>query len=70
MSLDASGSRVSIMLRLVGAAFLVLGASLTYFTYVGEAQASVAPQIVPVFYLGAGLLMLVGLVALVANYSN
>ncbi len=70
LSLDAPGSRVSVMLRLVGAAFLILGIALTYFTYVGAATASIVPQIVPVFYLGAGLIMIVGFVALIANYTN
>jgi hypothetical protein len=69
MSLDAPGSRVSVMIRLIGLVFLGLGASLTYFTYTAAAQASIVPQIVPVFYLGAGLLMLVGFVALIANYK-
>jgi hypothetical protein len=70
MSLDAPGSRVSMMIRLLGTAFLVLGAALTYFTYEGAAQASIVPQIVPVFYLGAGLLMVVGFVALVVRYAD
>lgn len=70
LSLDAPGSRVSVMIRLVGAAFLALGVLLTYFTYVGAEQASIVPQIVPVFYLGAGLIMIVGFIALIANYTN
>ncbi|MDG6926318.1 MAG: hypothetical protein JRN09_07165 [Nitrososphaerota archaeon] len=69
MTLDASGSRVSVMIRLIGAVFLGIGAVLTYFTYVGAEQASIVPQIVPVFYLGAGMLMLVGLIAVVARYK-
>ncbi|MDA4136539.1 MAG: hypothetical protein OK449_06035 [Thaumarchaeota archaeon] len=69
MSLDAPGSRVSVMIRLIGLVFLGLGASLTYFTYTAAAQASIVPQIVPVFYLGAGMLMLVGLIALIAKYK-
>jgi hypothetical protein len=69
MTYDASGSRVSVMIRLIGAVFLGLGAALTYFTYVGAEQASIVPQIVPVFYLGSGLLMLVGLIAVIARYK-
>jgi hypothetical protein len=70
MSLDAEGSRVSMMIRLIGLVFLGLGATLTYFTYVGAVQASIVPQIVPVFYLGAVLLMIVGFVALIAKYKD
>ena len=70
MSLDVPGSRVTMMIRLLGTAFLVLGAALTYFTYEGAGDSSIVPQIVPVFYLGAGLLMVVGFVALVVNYVD
>ena len=69
MALDAPGSRVSILIRLIGLVFLGLGAALTYFTYLGTVQASIVPQVVPVFYLGAGMLMIVGIVAVVAKYK-
>ena len=69
MSLDAPGSRVSMIIRLVGVFLLVLGAALTYFTYNEAAAADLVPQIVPVFYLGAGLLMVVGIVAVIAKYK-
>jgi hypothetical protein len=69
MTLDAPGSRVSMITRLVGILLLVLGAALTYFTYNEAAAADIVPQIVPVFYLGAGLLMLVGFVAVIAKYK-
>jgi cation transporter-like permease len=69
MSLDAPGSRVSMMIRLIGLVFLGLGVTLTYFTYLGAGDASIVPQIVPVFYLGSVLLMLVGFVAVIANYK-
>jgi len=67
MSLDAPGSRVSMMIRLIGLVFVGLGAALTYFTYTAAAQAAIVPQIVPVFYLGSGLLMLVGVIAVIAK---
>lgn len=70
MSLDAPGSRVSMMIRIVGAVVLVLGAALTFLTYQGAAQANIVPQIVPVFYLGAAMLMIVGFVAVIANYKS
>jgi hypothetical protein len=70
MSLDASGSRVNVMLRLIGAVMVGLGATLTYLTYQAAAQANLVPQIVPVFYLGAILLILIGVVAITAKYKN
>lgn len=58
------------MIRLIGIVFFALGAVLTYFTYIGSVQASIVPQIVPVFYLGAVLLMVVGMVAIIARYKQ
>ncbi len=69
MTLDAPGSRVSMMIRLVGLLIAALGLVLTYFTYQGASQASIVPQIVPVFYLGSGLLVIVGVVAVIARYK-
>lgn len=70
MSLDAPGSRVNVMIRLIGLVFLGIGVTLAYFTYLGAVQASIVPQILPVFYLGAALLMIVGFIAVVANYKS
>jgi hypothetical protein len=69
MTLDAPGSRVSMIIRLAGLLLLALGVVLTYFTYTAATAADIVPQIVPVFYLGAGLLMLVGIVAVIAKYK-
>lgn len=69
MTLDAPGSRVSMIIRLVGLLLLALGIVLTYFTYSTAAAADLVPQIVPVFYLGAALLIIVGFVAVIANYK-
>ena len=69
MTFDSGGSRVSMLIRLVGLAFLAVGAFLTYFTYVGASQAAIVPQIVPVFYLGSILLMVAGIVAIIAKYK-
>ena len=69
MSLDAPASRVSMVIRLVGILLLVLGVVLAYYTYSESVAADIVPQIVPVFYLGAGLLMIVGAVAVVAKYD-
>jgi hypothetical protein len=57
------------VVRLTGIVFLIVGAALTYFTYSAAASSSIVPQIVPVFYLGSGLLMVVGFVAIVAKYK-
>ena len=50
--------------------FLVfaLGATLAYFTYIEGAAAGIVPQIVPVFYLIATLLLFFGLLAMVAKF--
>ncbi len=69
MTLDAPGSRVSMIIRLVGLMLLALGVVLTYETYSTAAAADLVPQIVPVFYLGAALLMIVGFVAVIADYK-
>jgi len=55
------------VIRLIGIVFVALGAALTYFTYSAAAQAAIVPQIVPVFYVGSGLLMLVGFIAVIAR---
>ena len=70
MSLDAPGSRVNMLIRIVGVVMLGLGAALTYLTYQGAAQAEIVPQIAPVFYLGAFLLMIVGVFAVIAKYRS
>jgi hypothetical protein len=57
------------MIRLVGVLLVGMGAALTYLTYMGAAQAAIVPQIVPVFYLGSVLLMIVGIVAIIARYK-
>ena len=57
------------LIRLVGLVFLILGAALTYFTYSAATASDIVPQIVPVFYLGAVLLMVVGVVAVTAKYK-
>lgn len=57
------------IIRLVGVLLLALGIALTYFTYSTAAAADLVPQIVPVFYLGAALLIVVGFVALISNYK-
>lgn len=57
------------MIRLVGLVVLALGAVLAYFTYSSVTTASIVPQVAPVFYLGAGMLMTVGIIAVIAKYK-
>ena len=57
------------IIRLVGILLLALGLALAYFTYSTAAADDLVPEIVPVFYLGAGLLVIVGFVAVIANYK-
>ena len=45
-----------------------LGATLAYLTYIEAAAAGIVPQIVPVFYLIAALLLYFGLLAMVAKF--
>jgi len=57
------------LMRLVGVVFLVMGVAMTYLTYSEASQANIVPQILPVFYLVSILLVIVGLVAMLANYK-
>jgi hypothetical protein len=57
------------IIRLTGLFVLALGVVLTILTYQGATSAAIVPQIVPVFYLGSGLLIIAGLVAVIARYK-
>ncbi|MDA4121545.1 MAG: hypothetical protein OK456_00010 [Thaumarchaeota archaeon] len=67
MTFDSGASRINMVIRLVGVVFLAIGATLTFFTY--HTANSLVPQIVPVFYLGAVLLMVAGAFAIVIKYN-
>ena len=69
MALKTAESRVNVLLRLVGLVFLGLGATMTYLTYSEAAQADLAPQIVPVFYLVSIMLMIVGIIVAIAKFK-
>ncbi len=68
MSGKTQESRVDALVRLVGFLVFALGAALTYFTYIEAAAADIVPQIAPVFYLIAALLLFFGLLAMVAKF--
>ena len=60
---------MNVLLRLVGLIFFALGAILSYFTYSEAGQGNIVPEIVPVFYLVAGILITVGLLAVFVKYK-
>jgi len=68
-TINAPESRVNVLLRLVGMVFFALGAALTYLTYQEALASTLVPQIVPVFYLCAGILMIVGVTAIFAKFK-
>ena len=68
MTAKTQQSRVDALVRLVGFLVFALGATLAYFTYIEAAAAGIVPQIVPVFYLIAVLLLFFGLLAIFAKF--
>ncbi len=68
-TINAPESRVNVLLRLVGVLFFALGAAITYLTYQEAAAATLVSQLVPVFYLCSGMLMIAGLLAILAKYE-
>jgi hypothetical protein len=67
-TINADDSRVNVLLRLVGAAFFVLGAIMTYETFVNAGADVLQPPLVPVLYLLSGMLVIAGFLALIAKY--
>jgi len=68
-TINADDSRVNVMLRLVGVIVFVLGAIMTYETFVNAGGDVLQPPLVPVLYLCSGMLVVAGFVALVAKYK-
>ena len=69
-SINASDSRVNVLLRLVGIMFFALGAAMTYLTYQEAAAAALVPALIPVLYLLSSMLMVAGFAALMARYKE
>jgi hypothetical protein len=69
LSLKTQASRVDALIRLAGLFVFALGAATAYLTYSEAAQANIGPQVVPVFYLVAGLLILVGFLAMISRFK-
>ena len=67
-TINADDSRVNVVLRLVGVIVFVLGAIMTYETFVNAGADVLQPPLVPVLYLCSGMLVISGLVALIAKY--
>jgi len=67
-TINADDSRVNVMLKLVGVIVFVLGAILTYETFVNAGADVLQPPVVPVLYLCSGMLLVAGFVALMAKY--
>ncbi|MDG6997778.1 MAG: hypothetical protein JRN15_01540 [Nitrososphaerota archaeon] len=64
-SLKTSQERISALLRVISLLCIVLGGTFAYFIY----QTTLIPQLVPIFYFMAGLLIFVGVVVLIAKYE-
>jgi hypothetical protein len=69
MSLSTQESRVGALIRLSGLLVFILGVAMLYFTYSEASKGNLVPQIVPVFYLVAALLAIVGFVAVIAKFK-
>jgi hypothetical protein len=69
-AINPDDSRVNVLLRLVGLLFLAIGAVLTYLTYEEALNADLVPQLVPVFYLCSGILIIAGFTAMIAKYRS
>ena len=64
-SLKTSQERISALLRVISLLCIVLGGTFAYFIY----QTTLIPQLAPIFYFMAGLLIFVGVVVLIAKYE-
>ena len=69
LSLKTQESRVDALIRLAGLFTFALGAAMAYLTNAEGAQANIGPQVVPVFYLVSGLLLLVGILAMISRFK-
>jgi len=69
-TINASDSRVNVLIRLLGIMFFVLGAGMTVLTSQAAASTSIQPQVAPVYYLCSTMLMAAGFLALVSKYKE
>ncbi len=64
-SLKTSQQRINALLRVVALLCIILGGTFAYFIY----QTVLIPQLVPIFYFMAALLIFVGATVLIARYE-
>jgi hypothetical protein len=69
LSVNKQESRVDALIRITGLIFVALGGYLGYITYLEAGNGDLVPQIVPVFYMVAALILFAGLVAIIAKYK-
>ncbi len=58
-------ARVDALLRVLALVCIIVGGVFTYFIY----QTQLIPQLVPIFYFMAGVLIFVGAVILIARFE-
>jgi len=60
-----SQQRISALLRVISLFCIIMGGSFAYFI----SQTTLIPQLVPIFYFLAALLIFVGFIVLIAKYD-
>ncbi len=64
-ALKTSQQRIGALLRVIGLMCIILGGAFAYFI----SQSILIPQLVPIFYFIAALLIFVGFVVLIARFE-
>jgi len=64
-ALKTSQQRISALLRVIALLCIIMGGLLVYFV----SETTLIPQLVPIFYFLAALLIFVGFVVLIAKYD-
>lgn len=64
-ALKTSQQRISALLRVIALMCIILGGTFAYFI----SQSILIPQLVPIFYFIAALLIFVGFVVLIARFE-
>lgn len=64
-TLQTSQARVDAVLRVIGLVCIILGSGFAYFIY----QTQLIPQLVPIFYFMAAILIFAGVVVLIARLT-
>jgi hypothetical protein len=68
-TINADDSRVNVLIRMVGVAFLAIGSVMTYETFVNAGGDGLQPPLVPVLYLCSLMLVIAGVAALISKYK-